>query len=219
MQHLIRKRVEGNRINFKCNSLTLIRYIAAAQVLVGHVSAHLNLQFGGVFVRILGFFPGVPIFFGISGFLIWHSLENEASFKTYLEKRFMRIYPELWMSIFISFVSILILYSEHINFFKMFLFAFTQGTILQFWTPEFLRGYGVGTPNGSLWTIGILVQFYIIMFFLHKFLRGRGRKFWPVLLSFSIILNVVDPFVGGYSPTRSCISSMNKRFFRISICS
>ena len=43
------------------------------------------------------------------------------------------------------------------------LFIFCQSSIFQFWTPNFLRGYGCGTPNGSLWTIGILIQFYIII--------------------------------------------------------
>jgi peptidoglycan/LPS O-acetylase OafA/YrhL len=38
-----------------------------------------------------------------------------------------------------------------------------QVSFFQFWTPDILRSWGVGTPNGSLWTIPVEIQFYILL--------------------------------------------------------
>ena len=70
----------------------------------------------------------------------------------------------------------------------MAVFAVTQGTLFQFWTPESLRGYGCGVPNGALWTIGITVQFYIIAWFLYKILKNRKWYVWLAALGTSILL-------------------------------
>jgi peptidoglycan/LPS O-acetylase OafA/YrhL len=38
-----------------------------------------------------------------------------------------------------------------------------QLTIVQFYTPDFLTIWGTETPNGSLWTISVEYQFYLIL--------------------------------------------------------
>lgn len=58
------------------------------------------------------------------------------------------------------------------------LFTIGQATIFQFWTPDFLRGYGVGCPNGALWTISIFIQFYFCVFFIYKWLNKRNIYLW-----------------------------------------
>ena len=99
----------------------------------------------------------------LSGFLIWKSLENTPDFKRYFSKRILRLYPELWVCLFVEILSIVLFYKEYVPISDYMLFTFTQGTIFQFWTPDSLRGYGCGTPNGSLWTITVIVQFYIFI--------------------------------------------------------
>ncbi len=47
-----------------------------------------------------------------------------------------------------------------------------QSTVLQFYNPEFFRGFGVGVINGSLWTIAVELQFYVLMPFIYR-LIGR----------------------------------------------
>ena len=161
--------------------------------------AHLDIDTPYLVDRIFNYFQGVPIFFLLSGFLIWESIDRSKNYTTYLKKRFWRIYPELWMGVALELIIIAIIYGiDDIK--KFILFAFTQSTILQFWTPEFLRGYGCGTPNGALWTIGVLIQFYVIIWFIKKFLRDKGILTWGIVLGVSIVLGMVPQALKGYIP-------------------
>lgn len=50
------------------NNFDLIRLFTALQVAILHMDRHLNLNLS--FANFLAYFPGVPIFFFISGYLI-----------------------------------------------------------------------------------------------------------------------------------------------------
>lgn len=160
------------------NSLNTIRLIAALQVVYGHTIEHLNLEAIPVAGSFLNFFQGVPIFFTMSGFLMWDSIGRSRDYNQYLGKRFWRIYPELWVAVAIELVVLLLLYDQPINHFQFGLFAITQSTLFQFWTPDCLRGYGCGTPNGALWTICVLIQFYLVAFFVYKYFHNRRLRNW-----------------------------------------
>src|SRR6478752_5590011 len=82
------------------NSFDSIRLLAALQVLIGHATYHLGVVhdsgLGQVALRVLSAFPGVPIFFMISGFLVTASFERRPNLQDYFVSRFLRIYPALW---------------------------------------------------------------------------------------------------------------------------
>lgn len=143
---------------------------------------------------------GVPLFFFLSGYLIWFSVKRTHDSKEYYKKRFFRIYPELWGGIIIEILTIIIFYRERIQWSKLGLFALAQGTILQFWTPEFLRGYGCGTPNGSLWTICVMVQFYILIWLIKKILYRRKTSFWIISTFTFMIIGACTEFIQSYIP-------------------
>jgi peptidoglycan/LPS O-acetylase OafA/YrhL len=162
------------------NNFDLLRLLAALQVVFFHANEYMKLELEGVFyhaARVVQFFPGVPIFFVISGFLIAMSYERNQNLTVYFKNRFLRIYPGLWVCFL---ASILILW-----FFGYFNYRFvmdpqfcpwilTQLTFFQFFNPDQLRGFGIGTVNCSLWTIPVEVQFYVfvpILFFIMKKLR------------------------------------------------
>jgi peptidoglycan/LPS O-acetylase OafA/YrhL len=170
-------------------------------VLYGHTIAHLNITPIPWFTQFINFFQGVPIFFALSGFLIWNSISKSKTFKDYAKKRFLRIYPELWMAVLIEIIAILIFYAGRIDIKWLTLFAFTQGSIFQFWTPNDLRGYGCGTPNGALWTIGVLIQYYVVAYFLFKFLHDRKTKVWICAMLFSMLFSFCVRYLNGVVPT------------------
>ncbi len=140
----------GGIIPFRENSLNTFRLLAALQVLWGHTLWHLEIERIPIIGDFIEFFIGVPVFFTISGFLIWQSISQSKSFGEYAKKRFWRIYPELWLAVAVEIVVLLLLYHEPINYPQLGLFTFGQATLFQFWTPDFLRGYGCGCPNGAL---------------------------------------------------------------------
>lgn len=187
-------------VDYRKNSLNTLKLIAALQVLYGHAWVHMSYSFPTIVSNILGIFMGVPIFFMLSGFLVWTSVGSSSDYKNYASKRFWRIYPELWLGVLFELVVLLILFKDKVNYLLLSVFAVTQGTVLQFWTPEFLRGYGCGTPNGALWTICVTVQFYVIVWLLYKLLHKKKAIWWVLFFIVAVFIKALSPAVEYYYP-------------------
>ncbi len=172
----------------KHNCLNFIRIFAALQVAFKHLVTHLGIPAPVWLMNVIGFFGGVPIFFAISGLLIWFSIERTENYKFYIKKRFLRIYPELWVGVLIEIATILIFYREWKPL-SLLAFTFTQGTFLQFWTPDSLQSYGCGAPNGALWTIGITIQFYFVVWFFFKLMHKKKVIHWIIGFLSSIFVS------------------------------
>ncbi len=119
------------------------------------------------------------MFFLISGFLIAMSYEKNKNIANYAKNRILRIFPALYVNIFIG---VLILYIfGYIEFnTQFFTWLFAQATIIQFYNAEMFREFGVGVINGSLWTISVELTFYILLPFLFFFLERK--KFLLILI-------------------------------------
>lgn len=179
------------------NNFNIIRLFAAIQVIFRHLFYGAN--FDNVYIsyiyKFIMFFPGVPIFFTISGFLIFWSYDKNANLKVYFFNRFLRIYPGLWVCLFFTVIILIIAdrqgqISNNLSVFLLWIAA--QLTIVQFWTPDFLKFWGEGTPNGSLWTIFIEIQFYFFIPFFYFLLKKLGKYkifFIFILSTFSILFN------------------------------
>ncbi len=189
--------------DYRKNSLLLIKYLAAFSVMWRHLIRHLHPAIPQWVTLTVLFVYGVPLFFAISGFTIWLSLERDSDYKSYFSKRFLRIYPELWLAVLVSVASMVVLYPpvRSIDGVKTLgVFALTQGSFLQFWTPELLRGFGVGTPNGALWTVCTLIQFYVVAILFFRFIRNRRIWWWGVFLALSVAVNLLDPLLKARLP-------------------
>lgn len=190
----------------KLTGFTLLKLIAAFQVVYIHLITHFHLppvpmtQPPDVF-RMLSPFEGVPIFFSLSGFFLWRSLSvRRVSFREYAKRRILRIFPELWMVAAFSVLSVLIFCRQELSPLPFLGWIGAQATFLQFWTPDCLRSFGVGCPNGSLWTITIFLQFYILVYFLHRLLHGKKPLAWVLTLLFCAGLNVVPGYFASSLP-------------------
>ncbi len=166
--------MENSKIAFKDNAFDLLRILAAFQVMFGHMVEHLELGSAAnglveILVRISHIIPGrgVIIFFAISGYLAIPSIEN-CSLWQYCKKKFARIYPGLWFAFLINTIIIATLYGMPQRLLDNLIYIVTQTTFFQFYTGDWLRGYGASTANGSLWTISVLIQFYIVAYVFYK---------------------------------------------------
>jgi peptidoglycan/LPS O-acetylase OafA/YrhL len=188
------------------NNFDLLRLAAASQVAVLHADRHLHFQgqLPQLLCRGLEYFPGVPIFFVISGYLISLSLEVNPQLRDYFRNRALRIFPGLWVCQLLTLLSAL-LFLQHwppfglrqvAQLFKWFLEAFTWMPVA---TPPFLSGYGTGGLNGSLWTISVELQFYLFLPLLTALLRRVPGRTNLVLLG---LLVALYPFGAWYDAHR-----------------
>ncbi len=119
----------------------------------------------GCLWKFASFFPGVPIFFCISGFLIAQSFErNRSRLTNYFEARVLRIYPALVVVTCLGAMMLLLLGCfKGVPIWKVaawFSSTLAAGNSIN---PEFLRSFGSGVWNGSLWTISVELSFYVFL--------------------------------------------------------
>ena len=161
------------------NNFDLLRFLAATQVLFFHSCEHLDVQLPMLrqIVSVTNLVPGVPVFFVISGFLISASLERNHSLGKYFVNRALRIFPALWVCFGLSLVSVYAVgYDRAPSLAEGIMWVACQLSVLQFYNPDFLRDYGVGALNGSLWTIPVEISFYAILPLIYWAIRvKRGR--------------------------------------------
>lgn len=152
--------------NFSVNNFDLIRLFAAAQVAVSHAIYVFAPNWGDAYiVQVWNLFPGVPIFFFISGYLISRSYEKSKSLSNYSLNRAVRIFPALHICVIFNLLIIAFtgyFAAVEAGLRDIFLLYLAKTTILQFYNPEFMRGFGDGVLNGSLWTISVELQFYFL---------------------------------------------------------
>ncbi|CBL44138.1 putative nodulation protein X [gamma proteobacterium HdN1] len=149
------------------NGFDLLRLCAATQVAFCHSVEFMSpSDMGHWWIRFLELFPGVPIFFFVSGFLISRSYEKNSRLAEYATNRVLRIYPALLLCLLVNIL--LVAYTGYFSNagagpWDVFLLFVAKATIFQFYNPDFMRGFGDGVLNGSLWTICVELQFYIVV--------------------------------------------------------
>jgi peptidoglycan/LPS O-acetylase OafA/YrhL len=178
------------RTDLQPNNFDLLRLLAAAQVLVIHLSAFFFSHETYV-VSVIRQAPGVPVFFFISGFLISATWESNRSIGAFARNRALRLVPAYLAVTVFSLVGILAF--AHLNLArdggKLFLWLGAQLVLLSDWNPDLLRHYGDGVVNGSLWTIPVEVSFYVatpMLYWLMRKLRPAPVLAAAIITSFAI---------------------------------
>jgi len=185
------------------NNFNLLRFFAAIQVFISHYVWHFQINFDGIneiLFKYFSSFSGVPIFFFISGFLIYKSYQKlkiknyKKKIKIFFYNRFLRIYPGLIVCFIISFFVLSASGYIEINNIKvqnLIMWIISQITIFQFYNPFWLREYGVGVLNGSLWTIPVEIQFYFLIPFIY--LLSKKLNLFLIILTIFVLLNIIFP--------------------------
>lgn len=152
------------------NNFDLLRLYAACQVMLSHSMWHLELG-NSPLTRPLFYFPGVSIFFAISGFLVARSwLNPNMTFRVFADHRIRRIYPGLWFNLAVVFAVSIITGSILFAFPKPYLFIIgtalggsdEAGQRLGGWI--YLKdGFYDFFPSGVLWTLPVELGFYLLV--------------------------------------------------------
>lgn len=177
------------------NNFDLIRLIAATDVAVKHGMVHLEV--GLSWREWLGLVPGVPIFFFVSGYLIYRSYQNAADVRKFALNRILRLYPALYVCTAVAVLSTVV--AGYLPVTRMAspdfaVWLAAQLTFFQFYNWDFFRGYGVGVLNGSLWTIGVELQFYVLTPFLFAICKGKPNRLLAAIGLFAV-LNILFGFM------------------------
>src|SRR5258708_6398608 len=155
------------------NSFNAVRLLAALQVAYIHAIAHLKLAPTWGYEWIVQF-PGVPIFFAVSGYLVFDSLFRLRSLKRFAAHRAARIYPALAVNILI--IEVLLYAAGQIEFTRSLsavwalLFFICYAATASYNIASLWGGSGGGTlsfdgffqiyPSGVLWTLTVELTFY-----------------------------------------------------------
>jgi len=165
------------------NNFALLRHLAAIGVLLRHSIHHLNINSGWIVdLNITKYLPGVSVFFIMSGFLLALTYNKNPNLQHYSKNRMVRIFPVLWISLFISVLTLYYFGFVEFNT-KFFSWVLSQATIVQIYNIEMFRDFGVGVPNGSLWTIFVLLTFYILLPILFLIYR---KSIWMIIVLFCV---------------------------------
>lgn len=197
-----------SRPSIRTNNLDLLRLLAASQVVAHHSLSYLKLFNTSALVDALGYLmllvPGVPVFFFVSGFLISKSYESSATLWQYSRNRALRIYPALIVCTLVSVAGVFALGylpRSTMSPVTFIVWLITQMSFVQFFNPDFMRDFGVGVLNGSLWTITVELQFYVLVPILY-WLQGdrRSRRSIVTVLTLIAISLAANAFLWHLDP-------------------
>ncbi|MCB2141180.1 acyltransferase [bacterium] len=139
--------------------------------------------------------------------MITRSFENNSKLREYALNRVLRIYPALIVCVFVSILSVALtgyFKSVEVSLVDILVWFFARTTIAQFYNPEFMRNYGVGVLNGSLWTICVELQFYVLvpftytLFKIKKKITDTNIKLLVLILFFLILNRIFIHFAADY---------------------
>lgn len=184
--------------DYKNNSLDFVRYFAVIQVILGHYFMFYEKLSENPILP-LNWFGGMITLFSISGFLAIPSIEKIIQSKpteshwtitrTYLKSRFLRILPPYYLCCVVSAIYILITYpyKPRIKDFLLWIISTLSAFHI---TPEYLGNYASGSTNGSMWSIFVILQFYLFIALFYKIIKNMSKFSCIFMIFTSVILNV-----------------------------
>jgi len=179
----------------RLEGIDLLRGIAVVAVIFYHFFAILDPVNNSIFpyVHSFGLF-GVSLFFIISGFLIYRSVDYSVSQQgvkrgllQYANHRLFRILPAYYFNFFI--VLLIATFIIESDYFYSLGFLKTILSHLTFTSYFIYKDSGLGI-NGAYWTLSIEMLWYIIAPFLYIFIKKDKYLVLLFLLSFMYLIGI-----------------------------
>lgn len=144
----------------------------------------------------------VALFFMVSGFVIPYVAKNESRFE-FCIKRFFRIYPPFWVSIFFLIAT-------------NYLFSSKTFSLFELLSAATFMNYFISTPaiNGVAWTLVIEVMFYIwIVIFIGSIFKNPYEFLSFSLLTFFSIIYFISGHAFSTCVVYGCFMFLGVLFF------
>lgn len=160
-----------NNVPRNDNCFDFIRLFASTSVLFAHVIGNMEISFlwadpGTKY----WFYDGVPLFFILSGFLVYKSYDNLYMNKKpilyYFINRFLRIAPAIYAYALVTLILLLsigILNIDNVLSIGFLGWLSSNMVLIPVYHPTIFDNFGIGVLNGSLWTIPVEFSFYMIL--------------------------------------------------------
>lgn len=145
-------------MKIRIKELDALRGLAAISVVI----YHLSVSIPKVSYRFNLGCMGVDLFFIISGFVIFMTIQKCTSWKDFVVNRFARLYPVYWVCVSLTFLSIIL-----IHYIDRIPTPYSNPLIVYLGNLTMLQ-YFLKLPNidGPYWTLIIELCFYCFMLFL-----------------------------------------------------
>lgn len=159
----------------RIRGLDALRGVAALAVVLFHYTTRYGQTFGHPAPLAFEFsagFRGVDLFFMISGFVIFMTLENSRSARDFLVSRFSRLYPTYWAAVGLTcaVVAVFGLPGKDVSL--------RDGLLNLTMLPNLLQAKAV---DGAYWTLEIELFFYAAMLTLYLFRQLKNIR--PILVA------------------------------------
>ena len=194
------------------NRFDILRLLAAWLVLYNHsfvLTASSEIEWISRFLKFdTASGLAVALFFTISGYLVYNSLESSRSSKEFLLKRILRIYPALiGVVLFTIFIvgplSTDLSISNYFHDKQTFQYFKTiSGINIKYELPGVFDNFPEKSVNGSLWSIAVELRCYILLFLLSLIPFSMRYK---LLLAVIILSAIIF-----YRPLESAIDLSSK---------
>lgn len=170
----------------RIESLDALRGLAALVVMLRHYTTIFSIDYGVPnnfnFEFKYGYL-GVELFFLISGFVIFMTIEQVNTSKEFIVKRFVRLYPTYWLSILITTIVILLFGLPKMQFsIKDFLLNLTM---IQDVVNPILHTKHI---DGVYWSLAAELLFYGFILLLFQL---KGLKYIKVIGFFWVLISII----------------------------
>jgi len=171
----------------RIQELDSLRAIAAISVMLFHFTYGYNHNDTNYLFH--KGFMGVELFFVISGFVIFMTLQNTKTTGQFAVSRFARLYPAYWFSVLLSFVlfSIPFIFNNQIQ---------PSFHVSEIFIPQFLINltmfqsyFGIEHIDGAYWTLSVELFFYIVMLIVFA---SKKMKYIEIVGWIYILLLFID---------------------------